>query len=50
MFHELAPAALAVLIISLLVLVVECLPHPVQLEKKKIIIALIRRYYGRQGQ
>ena len=31
-----SPAALAVLVISLLVLVVESLPHPVELEKKKI--------------
>ena len=30
-----SPAALAVLVISLLVLVVESLPHPVELEKKK---------------
>ena len=51
MFHEIAidnlfhaPATLAVLIISLLVLVVERLPHPVELEKKKIRIALIRIY------
>ena len=30
-----SPAALAVLVISLLVLVVESLPHPVELEKNK---------------
>ena len=31
-----SPAALAILVISLLVLVVESLPHPVELEEKNI--------------